>query len=77
MNCSSSVDAGVPKEADADMITCIKKLAHLDEEANETKHLAVVAFLYLFYGIAVRNGCVIFLEEIQFLYDVVAEFFSH
>lgn len=53
-----SGDAGVPKEADADMITCLKKLAHLDEEANETKHLAVVAFLYLFYGIAVRNGLV-------------------
>lgn len=53
-----SRNAGVPKEADADMITCLRKLAHQDEEANETKHLAVVAFLYLLYGIASRNGCV-------------------
>lgn len=47
-----------PKAADADVISLLKKMAGVDEETNDMEKLALVAFLYLFCSIAVKNRIV-------------------
>lgn len=47
-----------PKAADADVISLLKKMAGVDEETSDTEKLALVAFLYLFCSIAVKNRLV-------------------